>query len=160
MNTRLHRFFFHNHLDAGSCSGSSVSPEGLLCLVRVCQGSPTQRIQLWWKVVLTHFFQEEGESFDIFEQSMLLWKWSCLFQSHVFYFILQAGDASVGWALGYMLSLSNLLPSEKVRTWKALAPGIWESLTVLFVLLSVTVLVFIALRAREWKKRGLGDRAL
>ncbi|XP_077398954.1 ectonucleoside triphosphate diphosphohydrolase 2-like [Vanacampus margaritifer] len=72
----------------------------------------------------------------------------------------KAGNTSVGWALGYMLSLSNLLPPEKVQTWKALAPGVWESLTVLFVLLLVTVLVFIAFRACEWKKRGLSDRAI
>ncbi|XP_049594253.1 ectonucleoside triphosphate diphosphohydrolase 2 [Syngnathus scovelli] len=71
----------------------------------------------------------------------------------------KAGDASVGWALGYMLSLSNLLPSEKVQTWKALAPGVWESLIVLFVMLLVTVLVF-TLRACEWKKRGLDDRVI
>ncbi|XP_061658098.1 ectonucleoside triphosphate diphosphohydrolase 2-like [Syngnathoides biaculeatus] len=72
----------------------------------------------------------------------------------------KAGDTSVGWALGYMLSLSNLLPSEKVCMWKALAPGVWESLIVLFVLLLVSVLVFIGLRACEWKKRGLNDGAI
>ncbi|XP_057675391.1 ectonucleoside triphosphate diphosphohydrolase 2-like [Corythoichthys intestinalis] len=72
----------------------------------------------------------------------------------------KAGDTSVGWALGYMLSLSNLLPAEKVRTWKALAPGIWESLTILFVMVLLTSLVFIALRAWEWQKRRLNDRAI
>nr|XP_057917761.1 ectonucleoside triphosphate diphosphohydrolase 2 [Doryrhamphus excisus] len=72
----------------------------------------------------------------------------------------KAGDASVGWALGYMLSLSNLLPSEKMATWKALAPGVWETLIVLCVLLLVIVLTFIALGACEWKRRGRNDGAI
>lgn len=66
----------------------------------------------------------------------------------------QAGDASVGWALGYVLSLSNLLPAERVGLRKALTPGAWGGLIFLFVLLLTAVLVFILLRARDAKKKG------
>ncbi|XP_076615110.1 ectonucleoside triphosphate diphosphohydrolase 2 [Chaetodon auriga] len=66
----------------------------------------------------------------------------------------KAGDASVGWALGYMLSLSNLLPAERVGLRKALTPGAWGTLIFLFVLLLAAVLVFIVLRARDGRKKG------
>ncbi|XP_026196352.1 ectonucleoside triphosphate diphosphohydrolase 2 [Anabas testudineus] len=69
-------------------------------------------------------------------------------------FTKKAGDASVGWALGYMLSLSNLLPAESVGLRKALTPGAWGGLIFLFVLLLTAVLVFIFLRARDGKKKG------
>ncbi|XP_041825329.1 ectonucleoside triphosphate diphosphohydrolase 2 [Melanotaenia boesemani] len=63
----------------------------------------------------------------------------------------KAGDTSVGWALGYMLSLSNLLPAEEVGLRKALTPGAWGMLIALFVLLLTAVLVFIFLRTRKGK---------
>lgn len=66
----------------------------------------------------------------------------------------KAGDASVGWALGYMLSLSNLLPAETVRMRKALTPGAWGTLIFLFVLLLVSVMAFIFLRARDRRNKG------
>ncbi|XP_040915551.1 ectonucleoside triphosphate diphosphohydrolase 2 [Toxotes jaculatrix] len=66
----------------------------------------------------------------------------------------KAGDASVGWALGYMLSLSNLLPAEKVGLRKALTPGAWGTLIFLFVLLLTAVLVFILFRGCDGKKKG------
>ncbi|CAN9504830.1 unnamed protein product [Ophioblennius macclurei] len=69
----------------------------------------------------------------------------------------KAGDTSVGWALGYMLSLSSLLPAEKVGLRKALTPAAWAVLVSLFVLLLVAVLVFILLQARDWRKKGGGE---
>uniref|UniRef100_UPI0037E90DBD ectonucleoside triphosphate diphosphohydrolase 2 n=1 Tax=Semicossyphus pulcher TaxID=241346 RepID=UPI0037E90DBD len=66
----------------------------------------------------------------------------------------KAGDTSVGWALGYMLSLSNLLPAETVGLRKALTPAAWGVLIFLFVLLLAAVLVFILIRARNVKKKG------
>lgn len=74
--------------------------------------------------------------------------------------ILQAGDASVGWALGYMLSLSNLLPAESVGLRKALSPGAWGTLIFLFVLLLAAVLVFFLLRARDVRKKGVSENTL
>ncbi|XP_017546696.1 ectonucleoside triphosphate diphosphohydrolase 2 [Pygocentrus nattereri] len=65
----------------------------------------------------------------------------------------KAGDTSVGWALGYMLSLSSLLPSESVALRKALRPGVWNTLIFLFtVLISVALLSVFLLMFR--KKKG------
>ncbi|KAM9841715.1 ectonucleoside triphosphate diphosphohydrolase 2 [Aulostomus maculatus] len=67
----------------------------------------------------------------------------------------KAGDATVGWALGYMLSLSNLLPAEKVGVRKALTQEVWGTLLFLFVLLLAAILLFVVLRpCNERKKRG------
>ncbi|XP_037609743.1 ectonucleoside triphosphate diphosphohydrolase 2 isoform X1 [Sebastes umbrosus] len=66
----------------------------------------------------------------------------------------KAGDTSVGWALGYMLNLTSLLPAETVGMKKALTPGAWGTLLFLFVLLLAAVLVFILLRVCDRKKKG------
>ncbi|XP_040053701.2 ectonucleoside triphosphate diphosphohydrolase 2 [Gasterosteus aculeatus] len=66
----------------------------------------------------------------------------------------KAGGASVGWALGYMLSLSSLLPAETGGLRKALTPGAWGTLIFLFVFLLAVVLVFILLQALGGKKKG------
>lgn len=80
--------------------------------------------------------------------------------SDVWLLILQAGDASVGWALGYMLSLSNLLPAERVELRKALTPGAWGMLIFLFVLLLTAVLVFVLIRACDGKMKGGSESAI
>ncbi|XP_071774876.1 ectonucleoside triphosphate diphosphohydrolase 2 [Centroberyx gerrardi] len=72
----------------------------------------------------------------------------------------KAGDASVGWALGYMLSLSSLLPAESVGLRKALTCGAWGTLLFLFVLLLTSVLVFVLLQACGVKKKGGSDSAI
>lgn len=74
--------------------------------------------------------------------------------------ILQAGNTSVGWALGYMLSLSNLLPAETAGHRKALTQGAWGTLIFLFVLLLAAVVVFILLRMRDGKKKGGGESTI
>lgn len=61
----------------------------------------------------------------------------------------KAGDTSVGWALGYMLSLSNLVPAESISLRRALLPGAWVSLIILFTLLLIIALVMLYNRARE-----------
>ncbi|XP_076854323.1 ectonucleoside triphosphate diphosphohydrolase 2 isoform X2 [Brachyhypopomus gauderio] len=55
----------------------------------------------------------------------------------------KAGDASVGWALGYMLSQSNLIPSESLPLRKALRPGAWTALIFLLTSLLVIALAFL-----------------
>lgn len=72
----------------------------------------------------------------------------------------KAGETSLGWALGYMLSLSSLMPAETVRLRKALTPAAWGSLIFLFVLLLSSVLVFIALQAGAGKKKGDSESPL
>ncbi|XP_030598794.1 ectonucleoside triphosphate diphosphohydrolase 2 isoform X2 [Archocentrus centrarchus] len=66
----------------------------------------------------------------------------------------KVADTTVGWALGYMLSLSNLLPTERLELRKALTPGVWGSLIFLFVLLLAAVLVFFLFRAFNGQKKG------
>uniref|UniRef100_A0A8D3D411 Ectonucleoside triphosphate diphosphohydrolase 2 n=1 Tax=Scophthalmus maximus TaxID=52904 RepID=A0A8D3D411_SCOMX len=66
----------------------------------------------------------------------------------------KAGDASVGWALGYMLSLSNLLPAESVGLRKALSVGTWGTLLFLCALLLAAVLLFVSRQACGGKKKG------
>lgn len=63
----------------------------------------------------------------------------------------KAGDTSVGWSLGYMLSLSNLLPAENVLLRKALSSGTWSVLILLFSVLLIMALFFL-LRAICKKK--------
>ncbi|XP_051977490.1 ectonucleoside triphosphate diphosphohydrolase 2-like [Xyrauchen texanus] len=58
----------------------------------------------------------------------------------------KAGDTSVGWSLGYMLTLSNLLPAEEVFLRKALRAEAWSALIFVFCFLLVTA-VFCLLRA-------------
>ncbi|XP_056600798.1 ectonucleoside triphosphate diphosphohydrolase 2-like [Triplophysa dalaica] len=57
-----------------------------------------------------------------------------------------AGGTSVGWSLGYMLRLSNLLPAEDTFLRKALPSDAWNALIALFSLLIITA-VFFLLRA-------------
>uniref|UniRef100_A0A8C8K3H5 Uncharacterized protein n=1 Tax=Oncorhynchus tshawytscha TaxID=74940 RepID=A0A8C8K3H5_ONCTS len=60
------------------------------------------------------------------------------------YFV-QAGDTSFGWALVYMLCLSNLLPGESMGLRKTLPPKDWSCLIFLFVLLILVAPFFIIL---------------
>lgn len=69
------------------------------------------------------------------------------------YLIFQAGDASVGWALGYVLTLSNLLPAERATLRKALTTEAWGMLIFLFVFLLATVIVHMSLHTCDGKKK-------
>eukprot|EP00066_Takifugu_rubripes_P009576 XP_003976659.1 PREDICTED: ectonucleoside triphosphate diphosphohydrolase 2 [Takifugu rubripes] len=64
----------------------------------------------------------------------------------------KVGDASVGWALGYMLTLSNLLPAEMPATRKSLSVEVWGALLFLLVFLLVAVLLFTLLKVCFIKK--------
>uniref|UniRef100_A0AAY4CB98 Ectonucleoside triphosphate diphosphohydrolase 2b n=1 Tax=Denticeps clupeoides TaxID=299321 RepID=A0AAY4CB98_9TELE len=52
----------------------------------------------------------------------------------------KAGDTSIGWALGYMLSLSSLVPAESVSLRKAIQPGAWVLLLFIISLLLIITL--------------------
>ncbi|KAJ3605047.1 hypothetical protein NHX12_027098 [Muraenolepis orangiensis] len=67
----------------------------------------------------------------------------------------KAGGTSVGWALGYMLALSSLLPAEDAPLMKTLSQGAWAGLLSIFVLLLVVTLGF-TLKAVIMKRRGGG----
>ncbi|XP_051965740.1 LOW QUALITY PROTEIN: ectonucleoside triphosphate diphosphohydrolase 2 [Xyrauchen texanus] len=55
----------------------------------------------------------------------------------------KAEDTSVGWSLGYMLSLSNLLPAEKVSLRTALRPEAWRAANFLFCVFLIAAIFFL-----------------
>ncbi|XP_016369751.1 ectonucleoside triphosphate diphosphohydrolase 2-like [Sinocyclocheilus rhinocerous] len=61
----------------------------------------------------------------------------------------KAGDTSVGWSLGFMLSLSNLLPAEDVLLRKSLRSGAWSALIILFCFLLIVALYFLLRAIRK-----------
>ncbi|XP_069842089.1 ectonucleoside triphosphate diphosphohydrolase 8-like [Dendropsophus ebraccatus] len=52
------------------------------------------------------------------------------------HFAKQAGNADVGWALGYMLNLTNMIPSEEPSLFKAHVYDLWVA-AIFFIVLSV-----------------------
>lgn len=64
------------------------------------------------------------------------------------------GDASVGWALGYMLALSNLLPAEVPAAKKSLSLEVWGILLFIAVVLLVATLLFTVIKVCFIKKNG------
>ncbi|KAK9523258.1 hypothetical protein VZT92_019661 [Zoarces viviparus] len=60
-----------------------------------------------------------------------------------------AGGASVGWALGYMLSLSSLVPAERLGLMKALPPGPWAGILFLFIALIPVAMVYLLMIYRN-----------
>uniref|UniRef100_A0A8C6JED4 Uncharacterized protein n=1 Tax=Melopsittacus undulatus TaxID=13146 RepID=A0A8C6JED4_MELUD len=53
----------------------------------------------------------------------------------------KAGDTSIGWALGYMLNLTNMIPAEKPSSHKSMLYNYWVILILLFVVTTLTSLV-------------------
>lgn len=49
----------------------------------------------------------------------------------------QAGGTDIGWTLGYMLNLTNLIPAEAPAQWRAQSFSIWTA-GVVFVVLTLT----------------------
>ncbi|XP_061460120.1 ectonucleoside triphosphate diphosphohydrolase 2 isoform X2 [Rhineura floridana] len=66
----------------------------------------------------------------------------------------KAGDTSIGWALGYMLNLTNMIPAEEVGFWKGTEYGPWVGLVLLFVAIILVTLVTIFCLLRSSKGRG------
>ncbi|RMB93586.1 hypothetical protein DUI87_30285 [Hirundo rustica rustica] len=53
----------------------------------------------------------------------------------------KAGETSIGWALGYMLNLTNMIPAEKPSSHKSILYNYWVILILLFVVTTLTSLV-------------------
>lgn len=66
----------------------------------------------------------------------------------------KAGDTSIGWALGYMLSVSSLLPGESMGLRKALHPVAWSGILFIFVLLILFVSGYLLVITFQMKKGG------
>ncbi|XP_032621108.1 ectonucleoside triphosphate diphosphohydrolase 2-like [Chelonoidis abingdonii] len=58
----------------------------------------------------------------------------------------KVGNISAGWALGYMLNLTNTIPEDKPSSLKAIEYGIWPLLFILFVLMLTGSFTRIAYR--------------
>lgn len=56
----------------------------------------------------------------------------------------QAGGADIGWTLGYMLNLTNLIPAEAPAQWRAESYGVWVASVALVALTLVAVLTAAA----------------
>ncbi|XP_031156737.1 ectonucleoside triphosphate diphosphohydrolase 2-like isoform X2 [Sander lucioperca] len=68
----------------------------------------------------------------------------------------QAGGASVGWALGYMLSRSNLVPAEGLGLMKALPLGPWAGILFLFIAVLLIALGYLLMICRYTRnKQGM-----
>ncbi|XP_032371942.1 ectonucleoside triphosphate diphosphohydrolase 2 isoform X2 [Etheostoma spectabile] len=65
----------------------------------------------------------------------------------------KAGGASVGWALGYMLSRSNLVPAEGLGLMKALALGPWAGILFLFIAILLIALGYLIVIYRRTKNK-------
>ncbi|NXW33938.1 ENTP2 diphosphohydrolase, partial [Phaetusa simplex] len=52
----------------------------------------------------------------------------------------KAGETSIGWALGYMLNLTNMIPAEKPSSHKSMLYNYWVILILLFVITTLTSL--------------------
>lgn len=70
--------------------------------------------------------------------------------------ILQAGEAAVGWALGYILSVSSLLPEEPAGFRKGLCPAAWIGLLILLSVLLTATFCYMALLVIRRKRSNQG----
>ncbi|KFU85352.1 Ectonucleoside triphosphate diphosphohydrolase 2, partial [Chaetura pelagica] len=52
----------------------------------------------------------------------------------------KVGETSIGWALGYMLNLTNMIPAEKPSSHKSMMYNYWVILILLFVFTTLTSL--------------------
>ncbi|XP_053137868.1 ectonucleoside triphosphate diphosphohydrolase 2 [Hemicordylus capensis] len=66
----------------------------------------------------------------------------------------KAGDTSIGWALGYMLNLTNMIPAEQSSSRQAIEYGPWVGLVLLFVAILLAALATIFCLLRSSKGHG------
>ncbi|XP_025021737.1 ectonucleoside triphosphate diphosphohydrolase 2 [Python bivittatus] len=66
----------------------------------------------------------------------------------------KAGDTTIGWALGYMLNLTNMIPAEEPSFRKSSSFGPWVGLILLFVAILLGSLMSIFCLLRSSKGRG------
>ncbi|OXB80610.1 UNVERIFIED_CONTAM: hypothetical protein H355_005539 [Colinus virginianus] len=53
----------------------------------------------------------------------------------------KAGETSIGWALGYMLNLTNMIPAEEPASHRSMLYNYWVILILLFVITTLTALL-------------------
>lgn len=62
----------------------------------------------------------------------------------------------MGWALGFMLSLSNMLPAESLGMMKALPPAPWIGILFIFIAILLFALVYLVLTTFKKMRPGEG----
>ncbi|XP_004640564.1 ectonucleoside triphosphate diphosphohydrolase 2 [Octodon degus] len=67
----------------------------------------------------------------------------------------KAADTAVGWALGYMLNLTNMIPADPPGLRKGTAFSYWVALLLLFAALLLAALVLLLRRARSPKAQNV-----
>lgn len=65
----------------------------------------------------------------------------------------KVGGASVGWALGYMLDASSMVPAERLALMKALPSGPWAGILFLFIILIFIALGYLLMNYRQTKAK-------
>ncbi|XP_067106823.1 ectonucleoside triphosphate diphosphohydrolase 2 [Osmerus mordax] len=147
--------FFYIHVFLQQATGITVSTPDLLeqAARAVCNMSYSQMLAV---VPEQESRLQDYCATSVFTQVLLLRGYGFDDQSfRGVSFQKEAGDTSVGWALGYMLSLSSLLPEESVGLRKALRPEAWAGVIFLLALLLATALVYVLLQVcREEKKKN------
>ncbi|KAF6124126.1 ectonucleoside triphosphate diphosphohydrolase 8 [Phyllostomus discolor] len=63
----------------------------------------------------------------------------------------QAGGTDIGWTLGYMLNLTNMIPAEAPAQWRAQSYGIWVA-GVTFVVLTLGAILAAAAALLLWPR--------
>ncbi|KAG8518641.1 Ectonucleoside triphosphate diphosphohydrolase 2 [Galemys pyrenaicus] len=87
-------------------------------------------------------------------QHLLSVRYGYGFDEHTFSgvdFQKKVGDTAVGWALGYMLNLTNMIPADSPQLRKGLDFSSWVVLLLLFVALVLAAIVLLLRQARSAK---------
>ncbi|XP_001374396.1 ectonucleoside triphosphate diphosphohydrolase 2 [Monodelphis domestica] len=65
----------------------------------------------------------------------------------------KAGDTSIGWALGYMLNLTNMIPPDHRNFYKSTDYGSWVVLILLFIMVILIALAMLFCFAHSFKSQ-------
>uniref|UniRef100_A0A8C5QE11 Ectonucleoside triphosphate diphosphohydrolase 2 n=1 Tax=Leptobrachium leishanense TaxID=445787 RepID=A0A8C5QE11_9ANUR len=65
----------------------------------------------------------------------------------------KAGDTSIGWALGYMLNLTNMIPAESASIFRAVTVSSWSALIFLFIFVILVGMAIIYRTVRSGKEQ-------
>uniref|UniRef100_A0A8D0BZ32 Ectonucleoside triphosphate diphosphohydrolase 3 n=1 Tax=Salvator merianae TaxID=96440 RepID=A0A8D0BZ32_SALMN len=55
----------------------------------------------------------------------------------------EVGNSSIAWSLGYMLTLTNMIPAESDRIWFPMNPSLFAGLLLFFTALALLCLIFL-----------------
>lgn len=64
---------------------------------------------------------------------------------------LQIRNTDVGWTLGYMLNLTNMIPAEAPAQWRAASYGVWVASAV-FGALTLAAILTAAVAQLLWPR--------